>query len=222
MNNPDVLSAALGHSFADPDLLTQALTHSSVADGKRSVAHNESLEFLGDRVLGLLVAERLYRLNPRAKEGELARALNAAVNRDACAAVARAAGLDAALRLSKSEVRTGGREKPTILGDVTEAVLAALYLDGGLDAARQFFDRYWADLSATVARDPKTALQEWAQGQGYAPPTYTLQERTGPDHAPMFTVAVHIADLPPELGQGPSKQAAERLAAAAFLERVSS
>ena len=216
------LSVRLGHSFADPALLQRALTHSSHGNGAKRVSNNESLEFLGDRVLGLLVAERLFHHNPHAAEGDLARTLNALVNRDACADVARRAGLDEDLILSKSEAKSGGRDKPSILGDVTEAVMAALYLDGGLPAARQFFDRYWPASLPQVGRDPKTALQEWAQARGRGTPVYALVGRSGPDHAPMFDVEVTVTGFDPAQGQGMAKQSAERAAAAAFLNREDS
>jgi ribonuclease-3 len=217
------LTARLGHAFADADLIERALTHASVArhDGKRR--DNEVLEFIGDRVIGLLAAERLAADHPTAAEGELAVRLNGLVSTAACAQVARSAGLGPALRLAASESKAGGRDKDSILADACEAVMAAVYLDGGLEAARRAFLSLWAELLAapapTDARDPKTTLQEWAQGQGMPLPSYAVTARSGPDHAPLFTVEVQVEGLAPALAQGRSRQAAEKAAAAAFLAR---
>ncbi len=181
------------------------------------------MEFLGDRVLGLLTAEALLQRDPDAREGDLALRLNALVNGETCAAVARAMDLGAALRLSGGETRTGGRDKPSILADACEAVMAALYLDGGLEAAREVFRSFWAealvDLDSAKGKDPKTALQEWAQGQGKPLPTYRILGREGPDHAPIFTIEAAVFGLEPASAAGPSRQAAEKAAARALLER---
>ena len=222
------LERRLGYGFTDKGLLDRALTHASIGEGVRTVKggrlrDNERLEFLGDRVLGLLTAEALLKASPEAPEGDLAVRLNALVNGETCAAVARAMDLGSALRLSGGETRTGGREKPSILADACEAVMAAIYLDGGLEAARGLFERFWADafagLDAARAKDPKTALQEWAQGQGKPLPAYRILDRAGPDHAPVFTVEVTVAGFAPVQAAGPSRQAGEKAAASALLAR---
>lgn len=221
-NRLDALEERLGHRFADRALLERALTHASYGDGRGGVRNNERLEFLGDRVLGLIVARRLFETFDTADEGGLAPRLNALVRKEACARAARRADLGDALRMSKAEDRRGGRNNTSILGDACEAVMAALYLDGGLPAAERFFDAFWADeLQRMIARpnDPKTALQHWTLANGLDIPRYTTVERTGPDHEPSFVVEVAVTRHHPERGRGGSKQDAERAAAAAFLER---
>jgi ribonuclease-3 len=217
------LEALIGRAFDDPSLLERALTHASVGEGAVKVAHNEQLEFLGDRVLNLLAAEALMRRHPEAREGELSRMVAALVNYQACARVARRMGLPAAMRLSASATKIGARENDAILGDACEAVMAAIHLDAGLGAARDFFDRLWTDeierLDAPRAKDAKTALQEWAQGRGLALPAYRVVAREGPDHAPAFTVEVAIAGFAPAVAQGRSKQEAEKAAAALLLQQ---
>ena len=217
------LAGRLGHDFGDPALLERALTHSSAVAGVAKTRDNEVLEFIGDRVIGLLAAERLAKLHPEAKEGDLAVRLNALVSRETCAEVARRAGLGPALRLAPSETNTGGRDKLSILAGACEAVMAAIYQDGGLDAAREAFLRLWADsfdaADGARPRDPKTALQEWAQGAGRPLPAYKIVSRTGPDHAPRFVVAVTVEGAEPAAGEGGSRQEAEKAAAARLLER---
>jgi ribonuclease-3 len=224
------LAARLGHAFADPQLLERALTHSSVGDGaqapKRGTAprDNERLEFLGDRVLGLLTAEALIERFPVATEGELAPRLNALVSRDACARVARRIELGPALRLAAFETKSGGRDKGSILAGACEAVMAALYLDGGLEAARAFYAAAWAEeieaLPALGAQlEVKLALQQWAQKRGRPLPAYSVLNREGPDHAPVFTVQVAVEGLEPAAGTGRSRQAAEKAAAQALWDR---
>jgi ribonuclease-3 len=219
----DALERRLGRPFNDRALLERALTHASVGDGAHGIRDNEVLEFIGDRVIGLLAAERLAQLHPAAPEGELAPRLNALVSRQACASVARLAGVGAALRLSGSETKTGGRDKDSILAGACEALMAAIYQDGGLDAARAVFLDLWAaplgEAGAPQPRDPKTALQEWAQGRGKPLPAYAVTERGGPDHQPVFTVQVQVAGLAPASAQGRSRQDAEKAAAALLLER---
>jgi ribonuclease-3 len=219
----DALKARLGHAFHDETLLERALTHASVGGGGGKVRDNEVLEFIGDRVIGLLAAERLSALDAKAPEGELAVRLNALVSREACARVARGVGMGPALRLAPSESKTGGRDKESILAGACEAVMAAIYQDAGLEAARKVFLDLWSELFGEVgtprARDPKTALQEWAQGRGKPLPTYIVTHRTGPDHAPTFTVAVEVAGLPVIAAQGRSRQEAEKAAAAGLLAR---
>lgn len=225
----DALEEALGHSFADRAHLRLALTHiSSVTEVQGSRARVRSyqrLEFLGDHVLGLVVSDMLYRAYPHAEEGELSRRLADLVCEDACAEVARAMGLGPYLRLGAGEERSGGRDRSTILADVAEAVLAAVYLDAGFPAAEALIERFWRPRLATPgssARDPKTALQEWAQGRGLPPPHYRLVDRSGPDHNPEFRIAVEVPGYEPVEATGTSKQNAQKTAAAAFLERVTS
>lgn len=218
------LKARLGHDFADDAALERALTHASVGDGgKNSGRDNERLEFLGDRVLGLLTAERLAELDPLATEGDLAPRLNALVSRAACARVARKMDLGPALRMSGSESKAGGRDKVSILGGAVEAIMAALYLDGGLEPARKVFLEFWTDefaaLNSPRPKDAKTSLQEWAQGEGKPLPIYDVVSREGPDHAPKFTVQVTVVGFDPARGQGASRQAAEKAAAEQLLKR---
>jgi ribonuclease-3 len=214
----DTLSSRLGHAFHDKSLIARALTHAS-ADTVRS---NERLEFLGDRVLGLVVADKLHQLYPEDPEGVLALKLNALVRREACAAAAERAGLADHVVLAASEAASGGRRKSAILAGVCEAVIAALYLDGGYDVARAFIERYWDDGFAKLGadmRDAKTALQEWAQARRDAP-VYKLVGREGPDHAPRFVVEVTIKSEGSATGEGNSKREAEQAAARTLLARV--
>lgn len=219
--NHDKLQFRLGYRFADPDLLDRALTHSSsVSPAKRIERSYQRLEFLGDRVLGLVVADMLYRRYPKANEGELSRTLNTLVRKETCAIIARQLDLGREMNLGDSEARTGGAEKDAILGDVTEAVIGAIYCDGGLDKAYEFvermFEEFLADGSANKA-DAKTTLQEWAQARGLEPPAYIQTERTGPDHAPQFTISVSLGDFETLSATGPSKKIAEHKAAELFL-----
>jgi len=201
--------------------LIRALSHASI--GTES---NERLEFLGDRVLGLIVAERLYGEFPLLNEGGLAVRLNALVRREACAKVAEAAGLAPHLIMAGAEHASGGRNKAAILAGACEGVLAALYLDGGLAAAEAFVRRYWDDAFATLSpelRDAKTALQEWAQSgvlKERVQPIYAMTERSGPDHAPKFTVQVRVPGHEPQNGEGATKRDAEQDAAARMLQRL--
>lgn len=210
----------LGHKFRDPALLSRALTHASA----NSESSNERLEFLGDRVLGLVIAEKLHVLYPHDSEGALALKLNALVRKEACAAAAEGAGLSDHLILANSETASGGRKKAVILAGACEAVIAALYLDGGMGAARGFIERYWRDAFANLSedmRDAKTTLQEWAQAKkGGSAPVYRTARRDGPDHAPRFEVEVSVIDEEPALGQGSSKREAEQAAAKAMLQRL--
>jgi ribonuclease-3 len=209
-------ASRIGHDFARPALLIEALTHPSMASG----AHNQRLEFLGDRVLGLVIAEALLAHDPAADEGQLAPRLNALVRKETCADVAADLDLGAALRLGRSETLSGGRRKTALLGDAMEAVIAAVYLDAGLGAARAFILRHWGDRIAGAeaqARDAKTALQEWAQARGLKPPAYHDLAREGPDHAPLFSVEARLDDGHAARGQAASKRAAQQLAAEALL-----
>lgn len=218
----------LGHDFRDRALLERALTHASVGEGVQPQTHkgprdNERLEFLGDRVLGLLVAARLHQDFPEADEGQLSSRLHALVDKQACARVGTRLGVGAALRLSPGESKSGGRRKDGLIADAVEAVLAAVFLDGGLDAARGVFERAWAEeLGRTPDRavaNPKSVLQEWAQGQGRPLPTYRIVARSGSDHAPTFTVETTIEGFEPATAEGRSRQDAEKAAATAMLKR---
>ena len=211
--------ARLGHGFARPELLVEALTHPSMAAG----AHNQRLEFLGDRVLGLVIAEALLAQDTAAQEGDIAPRLNALVRKETCAEVAAALDLGSALRMGRSEMLTGGRRKTALLGDAMEAVIAAVYLDGGLKAARALILRAWGERIAAVqavGRDPKTALQEWAQARGLPPPAYLDLDRQGPDHAPVFSVEARLEDGRSAEGRAASKRAAQQAAAEALLVLV--
>jgi ribonuclease-3 len=222
-NNHDKLQFRLGYRFADPDLLDCALTHSSaVSPSKRIERSYQRLEFLGDRVLGLVVADMLYRRYPKANEGELSRTLNKLVRKETCAIIARTLDLGRELNLGDSEARTGGAEKEAILGDATEAVIGAIYCDGGLGKAYEFVERMFEEFlhdGQGDRADAKTTLQEWAQARGLEPPTYTETERTGPDHAPQFTITITLRDFEPLSATGPSKKIAEHKAATQFLIR---
>lgn len=217
------LEARIGWTFTDRALLDRALTHASAGRGGKKLRDNERLEFLGDRVLGLLTAERLVREHPDASEGELTPRLHALVNRRACARAAREAGLGPALRLAPGEAKQGGRDNDTVLGDACEALLGALLLDAGLERTREIWADLWAkQFDGPPAVDPdlaKTRLQEWAQAEGYGLPKYEVVRRTGPDHAPQFRVRVTVGELTPEEAEAGGRQQAEKLAAAALLER---
>lgn len=218
------LEGALGHKFNRPELLDQALTHRS-AVRTRGKTHDgyERLEFLGDRVLGLLVADLLVHRFAREQEGELTRRHTALVRRDSLVRVARSLNLGEHLKLSKGEAEAGSRASPTLLADACEAVIAALYLDGGIEAARPFIERYWIPLleeDAIPPRDAKTTLQEWAQGQKLPLPAYRVVSIEGPSHQPVFTVEVSVKGLPPIEARGRSKRAAEQLAAQALFAQV--
>jgi ribonuclease-3 len=215
------LEARLGHEFKDKKLLKRALTHAS-ANG---AASNERLEFLGDRVLGLVAAEKLHEIYPRDDEGALALKFNHLVRAEACAAAAEAAGIADHIILARSESGSGGRHKIAITSGACEAVIAALYLDGGMAVVRSFFERYWTDIFASLTaemRDPKTRLQEWAQSRGpkAGPPVYAIVRREGPDHAPVFEVEVRIIGKEPQTGSGSSKREAEQDAARKMLITV--
>ena len=218
----DRLAARLGHAFADADLLETALTHSSVGHGARKVENNERLEFLGDRVLGLVIAEELFRRHPGAAEGELALRYNALVSSAACAEVARAWEVGPALRLPGGETRRGAREQDVILGDACEAILAAIHLDAGLDEARRVILESWGEaLDAEAperAQNPKSRLQHWALARGPVLPRYEMLDRSGPDHALTFRVRVAVEGAAPAEATGPSRRAAETAAAQALLE----
>lgn len=216
-------AARLGHDFRRPELLLRALTHPSIATPSRP--DNQRLEFLGDRVLGLVMSEALLMADKAASEGQLAPRFNALVRKETCAEVAREIGLGDVLRLGRSEMLSGGRRKEALLGDAMEAVIAAVYRDAGFEAAKAFVLRLWGDRVTRVkadARDPKTALQEWAQARSLAPPSYIETGREGPPHEPVFTIAVRLATGEEESATARSKRAAEQAAARALLARLES
>jgi ribonuclease-3 len=211
----------VGHAFGDPELLIRAVTHASLGSATR--VDNQRLEFLGDRVMGLVMAEALLDSDPMAREGQLAPRFNALVRKETCADVARSIGLGEVLKLGRSEMLTGGRRKDALLGDAMEAVIAAVYVDAGFDAARALVQRLWGERIADVdpdARDAKTSLQEWAQGRAMPPPTYVETGRSGPDHAPVFTLRVTLADGQWAEATASSKRAAEQMAARLLLAKV--
>lgn len=211
----------LGHTFRKPDLLLRAVTHASIGTATRP--DNQRLEFLGDRVLGLVMAEALLSADVQAREGQLAPRFNALVRKETCADVAREVGLGDVLKLGRSEMLTGGRRKEALLGDAMEAVIAAVYQDAGFEAARALVLRLWGKRIAAVepdARDAKTSLQEWAQARAMVPPTYEEAGRSGPDHAPVFTVRVTLANGASAEATANSKRAAEQAAAKLLLERM--
>lgn len=215
------LEKRFGHTFADPSLLSRALTHSSLS-ASGGVRDLERLEFLGDRVLGLLTAEELWRSYPEFDEGDMAPRLNALVRKETCAKAALFFGVDQYILMSEWEDESGGRKKNAILGDVMEALLGALYVDGGLEAARRVYDQYWTpniDALSKLHKDPKTALQEWSQHKKLGTPHYEVIEADGPAHDPAFTIEVRVKSKEPAQGAGRSKRQAQMAAARAFLMR---
>jgi ribonuclease-3 len=216
---PPDLQKRLGHSFRDSALLATALRHASAA--RRGDPANERLEFLGDRVLGLIIADHLMRRFPKEREGALAQRHARLVSRESCAAVARSIDLGGHLTLPPNDL--GAADNATVLGDAMEAVIAALYLDGGLAAAEGFVKPAWDPMiesALTPPRDPKTRLQEWAMARALPLPDYRLLERSGPEHAPIFKVEVGLSSGQTGLGEGGSKRLAQSAAAAALLERL--
>ena len=225
----ETLYDRLGHRFSRPELLQEALTHPSVGrSGKRAggkaVDNYERMEFLGDRVLGLTIAAFLFENYPNADTGEMARRYNALVRRETLAEIAREFGLGDFLIMAAGERDTGGADKPAILADSCEAVIAALYLDGGFDAARGFVLKYWlkrAEDPEAAPKDAKTALQEWAHKADKERPVYVIVSEEGPPHEPVFTVEARVDGLPPTQGVGSSKRMAEQAAAQAMLDSLS-
>ena len=226
------LTEVLGYVFARPELLAEALTHPSALGHEQGRGRRprkapprgyERLEFLGDRVLGLVIAELLWRRFPNEPEGHLTRRLTHLVRAEALARVAKAIGLEAYLVLSRAEAAAGTAANPNILADVCEAVIAAIYLDGGFDAAAAFVRQFWEPLIDGMEdppRDPKTALQEWAQARGLALPIYQLVATSGPDHALLFTVAASVTGHDPATATASSKRIAEARAAAVLIARL--
>lgn len=215
------LQSVTGHRFARPELLERALTHPSAATPARR--NNQRLEFLGDRVLGLIVSEALLQAYPEESEGAVSPRLAALVQGSTLAEIAGEIELGSALRLGRSESLGGGRRKQAILADAMEAVIAALYLDGGLEPARRFVLGLWRariEAPETAPVDAKSRLQQWAQARGQTPPEYAVRDRTGPDHAPRFTVEVGLDSGDTARGTAASKRQAEQAAAAALLAQL--
>jgi ribonuclease III len=232
------LAEIVGHTFTQPDLLETAITHPSATGRSRvkrarrtaksaaadlKLGDNQRLEFLGDRVLGLIVAEMLFATFPLEDEGALAKRLAALVRQDGLAQVALNLGFGRFLTLSKGEEESGGRENPATLADACEAIIGALYLDGGIDCARAFVERHWRPMMSAELNPPqdaKTALQEWAQAAGLSLPRYTVVRSEGPPHDPVFEVEAHVDGHPATRGAGRSKRAAEQAAATQLLALV--
>lgn len=211
----------LGYRFKDDSLLEEALTHASLSS---SVSRdNQRLEFLGDRVLGLVIAEALLDQDRSADEGALAPRLNAMVRKETCAEVAAEIGLGTAMRMGRSEMLSGGRRKTAMLGDAMEAVIASVYLDAGYRVACEMVLRLWGDRlskAETLSGDAKTKLQEWAQARGMTPPKYVETSRRGPDHAPLFVIEAQLENGMRASAEARSKRAAQQEAAAALLDQV--
>lgn len=220
------LEEQLGYKFSDLGLLKAALTHPSLAHGKggKKVVSSpyERLEFLGDRVLGLVVAHWLYELFPDLPEGDLAKRHASLVNREALHHVATVIGLSDFLCLVQHGGKEGSRENLAALSDATEAVIGAMYLDGGMVPAERFIKTYWDEVvhQESTPADPKSALQEWVQGRGLPLPVYRVVERKGPAHAPLFTIEVSVRGCDPVVREGKSKREAEKAAAEGMLERI--
>ncbi|MEG3617413.1 ribonuclease III [Magnetovibrio sp. PR-2] len=217
----DHLQDLLGHAFTNEDLLNQALRHASTTEQRTS--SNERLEFLGDRVLGLVMAEMLYAQFPDEEEGELARRFAGLTSRDTLARVGDGFALANLVHTQSVDAETSARSHDSVVADTLEAVLGALYLDGGLDIAAAFIQTRWADLvteDIKPPKDAKTALQEWAQGRALGLPKYDIVGRSGPDHAPTFTIQVSVKDSGAGEGQGASRRAAEQDAAAKLLAEL--
>jgi ribonuclease-3 len=217
------LEARIGHNFADPLLLATAFTHVSALKPARSRGESyQRLEFLGDHVLGLIVSDMLYRAFPNADEGELSKRLADLVRKESCADVAKSLGLVDDIKLGQVGASASARLRKSVLGDICEALIGAIFLDGGYAAAAQFVERNWIERMRKPRRplrDPKTVLQEWAQSKGMPTPVYREVERTGPHHDPQFRVAVDLPGLEPAEGVGGSKRAAEKVAASVMIER---
>jgi ribonuclease III len=214
------IAERIGYVFKDRELLRHALTHAS---SRRKHDHYERLEFLGDRVLGLVIAEALFRNNPSEREGDMSARHSALVRGEACAEAGRGIGLADFIIMGDSEMAKGMHLKNGVTGDVMEALVAAVYLDGGLEEARAFVIRCWkpllADSHATLLKDAKTFLQEWVLARALPIPAYRIVSRSGPEHAPVFVVAVEVQGAAPMEGSGPSKRLAEQDAAGKFLKR---
>ena len=210
----------IGHKFANPERLERALTHSSIRNP--AGGNYERLEFLGDRVLGLCVAELLFNQFREASEGELSVRLNQLVSAQTCGEVADELGLHEFIRTGSDVKQLAGKRMVSVRADVVESVIAAIYLDAGLEAARSFIHKHWkprAFDAAAARRDAKTELQEWAHARYGVTPVYRVTDRSGPDHEPVFKVTVEVEGTGPAIGVSRSKRAAEQAAATALLER---
>jgi len=219
----EALEEKIGHRFKQPELLDRAMTHRSAAQGHTAGWSNERLEFLGDRVLGLVVAEAMLERFPTAREGELAPRLNSIVSRETCGVVGAALGIGEGLILDSVERGTGGASKPSLIANAMEAIAGAIYLDAGFAAAETFILKHWKpalQAAAVAPRDPKSALQEIVQGAGRPAPVYRHDDRTGPDHAPVFSATVIVEGVGEASGQGATKQEAERAAARLLVEQM--
>jgi len=215
-------SERLGYEFSDPELLIEAITHPSFGGSGRN---NQRMEFLGDRVLGLIMANALFDRLGHADEGTLAPQFNALVRKEACAEIAQKIDLGACLKMGRSEMQSGGRRKQAILADAMEAVIAAMYLDAGFEPTRKAVLRLWSDLidmaESVDARDAKTLLQEWAQARAMQPPVYSELSRSGPDHAPVFEIEAALENGETAVAKAASKRQAQQIAAKELLERLS-
>ncbi len=213
----EAVEAILNHRFGDRDLLITALTHPSM----ENLPNYQRLEFLGDRILGLLIAEWLYDTYPSEREGVLSKKLTALVRKETLSDVCLETGLSGYIIMDKSASSVGGKNNPAILSDVVEAVLAAMYLDGAMAPAKDFIRTHWSKRIDQVAKkDAKTALQEYVQGRGYQPPIYETVDRTGPDHAPSFVIEARVEGLNSATGKGSAKKEAQTNAAAALLKKL--
>lgn len=218
------LERRIGHTFADRQLLERALTHASVGDRRPHIQHNERLEFFGDRVLNLVIAEELLSRMPEAREGELSAAFHKLVNLETCAEVAREVGLPTTLLMGGGTGKTGIRFSDRVLGDACEALVAALYFDAGLEGARAFIVRAWDEafrrLGEPKQRNPKVVLQEWAFGRGLPAPRYTVLAQSGPSHKPTFRIELFVQGREPVTGEGGSIREAEKVVAEQMLSRI--
>jgi ribonuclease-3 len=217
------LEKTIDYRFKDRDLLERSLTHISAVSGGSRANSYQRLEFLGDHVLGLIISDMLFQSFVKADEGELSRRLADLVRRETCADVAREMQLGEAIRLGSSEANAGGRTRTAILADVCEAVIGAVYIDGGFQAAVNLVEKFWGErmrVPAKPLRDPKTMLQEWAQARSLPTPDYKEVERTGPHHSPVFRISVTLPNREPAEGIGRSKRSAEQAAAEALLKLV--
>lgn len=223
-NDLKTAQSIVGHRFKSPGLLIRAFTHPSAVSSADSVRlSNQRLEFLGDRVLNLVIAERLIERRQMESEGDLAPRLNSLVRKGACAEAMRHLDLQRFLILSDSENASGGRDRDSTLGDACEAIIGAIYQDAGLSPARKFIEKAWAPQFETApaeTKDPKTLLQEWSQGQGLALPDYEVLSRSGPDHQPTYEVKVSVTGRGEAVAAGSSKRDAERNAAALLMKSL--
>jgi ribonuclease-3 len=219
---PASLELKIGHRFKDRSLLVQALTHVSAIGHSKAKISYQRLEFLGDHVLGLAISHMLLREYPSAKEGELSQRLSDLVRAETCVEVGLDLDLGSYIYFGSHEIKSGGRNRNSIIADVCEALIGAIYLDAGYESAAKFVEKYWLNLALSPLRqlrDAKTRLQEWAQSRGLPPPAYRQIERKGPDHQPVFKIAVDLPGMDAAEGEGPTKRDAQQTAALAMLER---